>query len=120
MDAIHLAKEKSKTDAEYYKVAKQAEANKLLLTAAIVGMPYAMRALLNSLHRDEGHALLALPLTWNMHLILGFLNFIAAIPMCFFGLSMAVQQRRAPRTGRAVGLAALCVVTFFMHQNSKK
>merc|ERR1719309_429076 len=30
-DEIHLAKEKSKTDAEFYKIAKQAEANKLLL-----------------------------------------------------------------------------------------
>merc|ERR1719244_560290 len=31
-DEIHLAKEKSKTDAEFYKVQKQAEANKLLLS----------------------------------------------------------------------------------------
>ena len=31
-DKIHLDKEKSKTDAEYYRIAKQAEANKLLLT----------------------------------------------------------------------------------------
>merc|ERR1719192_852388 len=31
-DSIHLAKEKSRTDAEFYKVQKQAEANKLLLS----------------------------------------------------------------------------------------
>lgn len=31
-DTIHLAREKSKTDAEFYKVQKQAEANKLLFT----------------------------------------------------------------------------------------
>jgi len=31
-DDIHLAKEKSKTDAEFYRVEKEAEANKLLLT----------------------------------------------------------------------------------------
>ena len=31
-DTIHLAKEKSKTDAEFYKIQKQAEANHLLLT----------------------------------------------------------------------------------------
>ena len=29
-DAIHLAKEKSKTDAEFYKVLKEAEANRYL------------------------------------------------------------------------------------------
>merc|ERR1712012_970261 len=32
-DAIHLAKEKSRTDAEFYRIQKQAEANKLLLTS---------------------------------------------------------------------------------------
>ena len=31
-DEVHLAKEKSKADAEFYKVQKSAEANKLLLT----------------------------------------------------------------------------------------
>merc|ERR1719348_189982 len=31
-DTIHLAKERTKTDAEFYKIQKQAEANKLLLT----------------------------------------------------------------------------------------
>jgi hypothetical protein len=30
-DMMHLAKEKSKTDADFYKIQKQAEANKLLL-----------------------------------------------------------------------------------------
>lgn len=30
-DQMHVAKEKSKTDAEFYKIQKQAEANKLLL-----------------------------------------------------------------------------------------
>jgi len=32
-DSIHLAREKAKSDAEFYRIQKQAEANKLLLTA---------------------------------------------------------------------------------------
>merc|ERR1719232_1275636 len=32
-DAMHLAREKAKSDAEFYRIQKQAEANKLLLTA---------------------------------------------------------------------------------------
>merc|ERR1712210_180063 len=32
-DSIHLAKEHTKTDAEFYKIQKQAEANRLLLTS---------------------------------------------------------------------------------------
>jgi len=35
-DSIHLAKEKTRTDAEFYKVQKQAEANKLLLTGSFL------------------------------------------------------------------------------------
>merc|ERR1711963_891315 len=32
-DSIHLAREKAKSDAEFYRIQKQAEANKLLLTS---------------------------------------------------------------------------------------
>merc|ERR1719410_2352747 len=35
-DEMHLAKEKSKTDAEFYRIKKQAEANKLLYTSEFI------------------------------------------------------------------------------------
>merc|ERR1712122_92944 len=35
-DTIHLAREKAKTDAEFYRVQKQAEANKLLYTPEFI------------------------------------------------------------------------------------
>ena len=60
-----------------------------VVTLAILGTPYAIRYLLRSLGRRESPALFAIPLTWNAHLILGFLNFIAAIPLCFVGLGLA-------------------------------
>lgn len=37
-DEIHLAKERSKTDAEFYRIEKEAEANKLLLTDSFLEM----------------------------------------------------------------------------------
>ena len=37
-DSMHLAKEKSKSDAEYYRVQRVAEANKLLLTPEYIEM----------------------------------------------------------------------------------
>merc|ERR1712141_858991 len=37
-DSIHLAREKAKSDAEFYRVQKQAEANKLLLTPEYIEM----------------------------------------------------------------------------------
>lgn len=103
-------------------------ANKLLLSLAILATPYAMRALLRSIGHDERLAVFSLPLLWNAHLILGFLNFIAAIPLSLFGLSLAVRYaalRRAAldasaTAGRAhircaLGLGAVALLCFYTH-----
>lgn len=90
-------------------------ANKLVLSSAIVGTPYAMRLLLRSLERDERAALLVMPLTWNAHLILGFFNFIAAIPLALVGLALAVRLRDAWDRRVAIGLAAIAIVDFYTH-----
>lgn len=90
-------------------------ANKLLITASILGTPFAMRSLLRSLGADPRLALFVIPLTWNAHLILGFMNFCAAIPLALYGLSLAVQLREAWSTKRAIGLGVLTVVCFYTH-----
>ncbi len=90
-------------------------ANRLVLTACMIGTPYALRGLLATLGRDGRLAFLALPLVYNAHLILGFFNFLAAIPLAFWGIALAVKQRRAPRRARALGLAALAVACFYTH-----
>ena len=90
-------------------------ANRLLLTLAIVGLPYAMRSLLRALGRDEALALFVLPLTWNAHLILGFANFIAAIPLAVAGLALAVRDRIEPSRMRLIALAVIGLVTFYTH-----
>lgn len=90
-------------------------ANKVLLSVAIIGTPYAMRALLRALGRDERLALFVLPLAWNAHLILGFLNFVAAIPLALAGLAVAVKLRVRWSTRRAVLLGVITVVTFYTH-----
>jgi hypothetical protein len=90
-------------------------ANRVLLTLAIVLSPYAMRSLLVALDRDERLALFVLPLTWNAHLILGFLNFIAAIPLALFGLALAVRLSERFDRRRAIGLAVVAVIAFYTH-----
>lgn len=90
-------------------------ANRLLVTAAIVGTPYAMRALLRVLGRDERLALFTFPLAWNAHLILGFLNFVSAIPLALWGLAVAARLREQWSPRRAIALALLGVVTFYTH-----
>jgi hypothetical protein len=88
---------------------------KLLIAGSLVATPYAARGLLAALGKDERMALLLFPLAYNAHLVLGFLNFIAAIPLSLHGVTLAVRQRRQPTPRRALGLALLAVVTFYTH-----
>jgi hypothetical protein len=90
-------------------------ATKLVIALSLIALPYALRALLNALGRPASFALLALPLVINAQLALGFLNFIAGIPLLIWGLALAVRfsESRSPRV--ALGLAAVSVVCFFTH-----
>jgi len=90
-------------------------ANELLIAASLIGTPYAARALLRALGKDERLALLTFPLAFNAHLVLGFFNFLAAIPLSFYGVALALRQRRAPDRKRGLGLAVLAVVCFYTH-----
>lgn len=90
-------------------------ANLLVLVSAVFATPYAIRALLRAQGRDEWLALLALPLAYHAHLLLGFVNFVWAIAILFFGLALAVRQRSAPTRARAVGLAVTLLACFYAH-----
>lgn len=90
-------------------------ANRLLVSACVVTTPLSLRSLLRALGRDDRAALLSLPLTYNAHLILGFFNFLSAIPLCFYGLSLAVRMRRAPSRRDAVLLSVVGLACFYMH-----
>lgn len=88
---------------------------KLLIAAALVATPYAARSLLDALGKDGRLALLLFPLAYNAHSILGFLNFVAAIPLALYGLSLAVRQLRSYTHPRAVAIGALALVCFYTH-----
>jgi len=90
-------------------------ANKVVFTAAIVGLPYSLRALLASLGRDQRIALLAMPLVWNAHIVLGFVNFAAAIPLTLWGIAVAVGLRFRWNVRSALLLAGIGLVTFYTH-----
>ena len=90
-------------------------ANRIVLSLALAALPYALRSLLRVLGREPAWALFALPLTYNAHLILGFLNFVAALPLVFYGLSLAVKERLTPKRKRSVLLAVVALVAFYTH-----
>lgn len=90
-------------------------ANKILLSTVILLTPYAMRHLLSGFGHDQRLALLVFPLTYNAHLILGFFNFLAAIPLALIGISVAVRHRKHPTLGKEIFWALLALVTFYTH-----
>lgn len=90
-------------------------ATRLLLTLAVAALPYAMRRLLWALDKPQALALLALPMTYNANLGLGFLNFVAALPLMVLGLAVAVEQRAAPTRRGAAAFGLVAFGCFLMH-----
>ncbi len=94
---------------------------RLLLSLALIATAYSVRALLRALGRDSALAFLVFPLLWNAHTVLGFVNFIAAIPLTFYGLAFAASMRLGAE-GRFLGprlspvlFGIVSLVAFFTH-----
>lgn len=91
-------------------------ANRVLLSAAGIALPYSVRALLRAYETDERLALLACPLFWSRPLVIGFLPYVAALPVLCFALALVVRDRRQTRRAHgAIALAAAAVLLFFLH-----
>lgn len=90
-------------------------ANKLLLCASLAALPWSVASLLRVLGRDPRLAIFAFGLTYNAHLILGFFNFLAALPLVFWGLTAAVRLRFEHTPKRMIYLGLWLLVCFYMH-----
>jgi hypothetical protein len=90
-------------------------AGKLLFSAAIVGIPLATRRLLSELGRDERVALACFPFLYNAHVLLGFLNFVAALPLALYALVLAVRFRRGGSWQVGALLALMLALVFYTH-----
>jgi len=90
-------------------------ANLVLLSLSAVAFPYALRSLLRALGADERLALFAVPLFWSQSLLIGFFNYVAALPLLLWALAVAVREAEAPRPFRTVLLAAASVALFYLH-----
>ena len=93
-------------------------ANKLVLGLVALAWPLSMRRLLRALGRDERIALFAPMVFWNRALAVGFLPFIAALPLALFALAVLVDHCRQPTRRRAVSLVVLTVVLFYAHASA--
>jgi len=90
-------------------------ANLVLLSATALAFPYALRSLLRALRGDDRLALFAAPLFWSQSLLIGFFNYVAALPVLLWGLALAVRDAQEPRPRRTGLLAALAVALFYIH-----
>jgi hypothetical protein len=90
-------------------------ANLVLLSLTAIAFPYSLRSLLRALKADERLALFACPLFWTQALLIGFFNYVAAMPLLLWGLSLALRNAESP-TRRTFGLLAFgAVALFYLH-----
>ncbi|MFL5412920.1 MAG: hypothetical protein ACJ79D_16255 [Myxococcales bacterium] len=90
-------------------------ANLVLLSISAVAFPYALRSLLRTMGADPRLALFAVPLFWSQSLLIGFFNYVAALPLLLWALGLSVQEAAAPRAARTALLAAVSVALFYLH-----
>lgn len=90
-------------------------ANKILLCSSLIALPWSIASLLKALGRDPRLAIFAFGLTYNAHLVLGFFNFLAALPLVFWGLTAAVRLREQQTLKRMIVFGLLALVCFYMH-----
>jgi hypothetical protein len=90
-------------------------ANLVLLSLTAIAFPYSLRSLLRALRQDDRLALFACPLFWSQALLIGFFNYVAAMPLVLWGLSLAVQQAEQPSRKTFVWLALDSVALFYLH-----
>jgi hypothetical protein len=90
-------------------------ANLVLLSISALAFPYALRSLLRALGADQRLALFAVPLFWSQSLLIGFFNYVAALPLLLWALGLSVREAEAPRPGRTALLAAASVGLFYLH-----
>jgi hypothetical protein len=95
-------------------------AMRIVIALVLLSVPWSLATLLRAIGKDERFAILAFPLAYNAHFLLGFLNFIAAISLAFYGLALAVQIREREQAGvptghQALWLGVTAIACFYAH-----
>ena len=90
-------------------------ANLVLLSLVALALPYALRSLLRAMRADERLALFAVPLFWSQSLLIGFFNYLAALPVMLWGLALVVRDASEPRPHRTALVALCAVALFYLH-----
>lgn len=92
--------------------------HRVLLTLVGLAFPYSMRSLLSACGKDPRLALLAGVPFWSRSLVVGFLPYLASIPLTLFTLAQLTVWLRTPTRKGTVVLVLCALCTFFLHLNS--
>jgi hypothetical protein len=90
-------------------------ANLVLLSGVAVAFPYALRSLLKAMGGDTRLALFGCTLFWSQALLIGFFNYVAAMPLMLWALTLAVREAETPSRRTQWMLAAASVALFYLH-----
>ena len=91
-------------------------ANKLFLTAYVVGLPLSLAVLLRSLGRPRWPSLLAVPFAYGDSFAWGFVNYCAAIPLALLCCAFLVRTLSdVHRRGWAIGLWLSLTAVLLFH-----
>jgi hypothetical protein len=90
-------------------------ANLVLLSLVAIAFPYSLRALLRALRADTRLALFGCTLFWSQALLIGFFNYVAAMPLMLWSLSLAVREAEAPSRRTLWTLSAASAALFYLH-----
>ncbi len=87
----------------------------LLLSLAVVAIPFSTARLVHQLGGEPAWALLALPLAYGMPTSWGFVTFVVAVPLVIALLGPAFRYARAPTPGAGARLGLLLAGLFVVH-----
>lgn len=93
-------------------------ANQLLLATVAVMWPVSVRALLRATGRDERIAIFATMVFYDRALAIGFLPYLASVPLALFTLAVLARHCREPSRARGAAVAVLAGLLFYMHVSS--
>ncbi|MGZ6143093.1 MAG: hypothetical protein ACXWLM_07125, partial [Myxococcales bacterium] len=90
-------------------------ANLVLLSLTAVAFPYSLQSLLKALKADKRLALFGCTLFWSQALLIGFFNYVAAMPLTLWALALALRQTETPSRRTLWTLAAAAIALFYLH-----
>jgi hypothetical protein len=90
-------------------------AQKLFLSLAVAGLPFALAIYARGVGRDPRLALLAFPLAWNVNTAHGFLAFCGALPVMFVALTALDRFAARPSIGRGALAILFGTSLYFFH-----